>query len=403
MTDVIRIDGIFYDSKKLAAVHPGGDIFVLMNNNKDGTTLFNSSHRRPFPHSKYESYRVPASSVPADKFEPAPTQDFTLYYEIAEKIKPLLPNNGFAPNHYFVKVGLLLTLYLVAEVYFLFFGRTLGLSIASGTVAAFIGLNIQHDANHGSVSRDPKVNRVLGLSQDLIGGSALAWMINHDTIHHVNCNDIDRDHDLAMPLLRMHTRIPWQVTYTMQQVYLWFLESLFGVVHVFTTAIWTLQGPNRDQKVLAEHWQTHRLMLYANMIRISLNLLMWPSWNTVAMMAVWYMAGGLYLAFFFVISHNFQGVKKEGINSAAGCFVRNQVETSSNVGGWLLVQLNGGLNYQIEHHLFPRVHHSNYPRIAPVVRSICEKHGIQYVHFPNIWDNVASTFEHLRVLGSKPL
>merc|ERR1711991_422354 len=112
------------------------------------------------------------------------------------------------------------------------------------------------------------------------------------------------------------------------------------------------------------------LMLAFNVVRVALNLMVHPSMHTLAMLAVWYMAGGLYLAFFFVISHSF-------------------------VGAWLLAHINGGLNYQIEHHLFPRVHHSNYHRIAPVVRRVCEQHGIQYVHFPTIWDNVASTFEHL--------
>lgn len=403
MTDVIRIDGVFYDTKKLAAIHPGGDIFVLISNNQDGTAIFNSSHRRAFPHDKYREFRVDETKVPSGVFGDVPKQDFSLYFDIVEKVKPLLKHNGFAPASYFAKVALLLVAYAAFEVYFLLYGRTLGLSIVAGLGAALIGLNIQHDANHGAVSKDGRVNRVLGLTQDLIGGSALGWMISHDTIHHVHCNDIDRDGDLQMPLLRLHSKVPWANMYAVQQVYLWGLEALFGVVHVFTTALVTIQGPEKHQRILSEHWNTHRLMLAFNVVRVALNLMVHPSMHTLAMLAVWYMAGGLYLAFFFVISHNFVGAKKEGVNSQAGCFVRNQVETSSNVGGWLLAHINGGLNYQIEHHLFPRVHHSNYHRIAPVVRRVCEQHGIQYVHFPTIWDNVASTFEHLKIMGSKPV
>jgi fatty acid desaturase (delta-4 desaturase) len=402
MSDVIRIDGIFYDTKKLAAVHPGGEVFVLINNNKDGTALFNSSHRRTFPHDKYKQYQVPVSQV-TGKWESAPSQKYDVYLEIVEKTKLLVPNGGYAPTEYFVKVGALLFGYAFLELYFLAFGRSLWLSILAGLIGGWIGLNVQHDANHGAVSKNWMVNRVLGLSQDLIGGSALLWMLNHDTVHHVNCNDIDRDHDLQIPLLRLHTRVPWHIAYTIQQLYLWVLEGMFGVVHVFTSAARTLAGPTKDEKVLEAQWQTQRYMLYYNMIRFGLNFLLWPSVNTVAMIGVYYMVGGLYLAFFFLISHNFKGVKKEGVDSTKGCFVRNQVETSSNVGGWLLGHMNGGLNFQIEHHLFPRVHHSNYYYIAPVVRSVCEKHGIAYVHFPTLWDNVASTFEHLRVLGSKPL
>lgn len=72
-----------------------------------------------------------------------------------------------------------------------------------------------------------------------------------------------------------------------------------------------------------------------------------------------------------------------------------QVESSSNVGGAWLAQLNGGLNYQIEHHLFPRIAHTYYPLIAPVVRDYCEKKGVKYVHFGNVVGNLRSTVSQL--------
>lgn len=65
----------------------------------------------------------------------------------------------------------------------------------------------------------------------------------------------------------------------------------------------------------------------------------------------------------------------------------SKVVTSSNVGGWKLALLNGGLNYQIEHHLFPRMNHMHYATIAPVVRQFCEEKGIPYKHFPTVREN----------------
>lgn len=403
MTNVIRIDGVFYDTQKLARVHPGGELFVLISNNQDGTALFNSSHRRAFPHDKYKAFQVPTAQIPAGKFDPAPTQKYDVYFEICEKVKPLLKDGGYAPPYYFFKVAALILTLVGLEIYFLINGRTLWPSVIGGVVAGWIGLNVQHDANHGAVSKNPAVNRYLGLSQDLIGGSALGWMISHDTIHHVFCNDLDRDHDLAIPLVRLSSKVQWQLMFVVQQLYLWFLEAMFGVVHIIYNGMVTLAGPNEDQKVFASYWQTHKILFLVNMARIALNFLLFPNWNTAIMLLAYHAAGGFYLAFFFVISHNFQGVKKDGVDATKGCFVRNQVETSSNVGGWLLAQFNGGLNYQIEHHLFPRVHHSNYHYLAPVVRSVCQKHGIQYVHFPTLWDNVASTFAHLKDMGTKPV
>ena len=114
---------------------------------------------------------------------------------------------------------------------------------------------------------------------------------------------------------------------------------------------------------------------------------------------------GYYLAFFFIISHNFVGVHMfDSSNSsrpANPSFLYKQVTSSSNVGGAWLCLLNGGLNYQIEHHLFPRIQHSHYPTIAPIVKAFCAKKGIPYVHFPTVAGNMASCVQHLSNMGHK--
>ena len=116
------------------------------------------------------------------------------------------------------------------------------------------------------------------------------------------------------------------------------------------------------------------------------------------------MVGGYYLSFFFVISHNFEGVEMHDNDFAhkkEQSFLRKQVATSSNVGGSFLCFINGGLNYQIEHHLFPRISHTHYPTIAPIVREFCKTKNIPYKHFPTVWDNVASCARHMYQMGSK--
>ena len=127
-----------------------------------------------------------------------------------------------------------------------------------------------------------------------------------------------------------------------------------------------------------------------------------------------FVVGGFYLAFFFIISHNFKGVymfndedEKTGSGQATetqkiqNSFLHRQVLSSSNVGGNILCFINGGLNYQIEHHLFPRIQHCHYPTIAPIVREYCRSKGIPYVHFPTVWSNVSSCIEHLCSLGNE--
>ncbi len=129
---------------------------------------------------------------------------------------------------------------------------------------------------------------------------------------------------------------------------------------------------------------------------------------TLCNIAPMYMVGGYYLALFFLISHNFDGVhmfdrdKSPTTVSATSNnrFLYRQVITASNVGGPFLCFLNGGLNYQIEHHLFPRIQHSHYPTIAPIVRAYCKAHNIPYVHYPTVWENVYACSKHLFALGN---
>ena len=107
---------------------------------------------------------------------------------------------------------------------------------------------------------------------------------------------------------------------------------------------------------------------------------------------------GFYLAFFFAISHNFDEVEMfEKVDNSK--FSKQQIESSCNVGGKILCYFNGGLNYQIEHHLFPRIAHSYYPYIAPIVKEWCEVRGIRYVHYPSIKDNVVAMMIRLKKLG----
>ena len=406
MEDVLRIDDVYYSTMDLSKIHPGGDTMVLMCNRQDATAIYNSSHRRPFPHEKYTKYAIPASRVKKEVLLPPYSQNFKLYFELCEKVRPLLmKSNGFAPSWYFLKVVLIAAVIVACDVYSVFDLRPIWATVLQSVFMGLAGLNLQHDANHGSVSRNPVVNRLIGMAQDYIGGSSISWMVNHNTVHHVHCNDMQRDHDLDIPLLRLHSQIPYRAHYALQQLYFVVLESCFGPLHILQNFIWiwTTSAQEPRLQVLRRQLDTSRIISIIVPLRVLMYFLHGASWEYItATIFLQYAVGGLYLAFFFLISHNFHGARKDGIDSTADDFVRNQVETSSNVAGWLLAMCNGGLNFQIEHHLFPRVHHSHYYRLAPIVEAFCHQHKIHYTHFASIRDNFASTFEHLTKLGRDP-
>lgn len=407
--NVMLIDGRYYDTAKLAAIHPGGELMVLLCNGQDGTTIFNSYHRRAFPHEKYTHMLVKESDVdPATKAGIHPNhQEWDKYFELAEQIKPIIaPTKGFAPTSYFVKVFVLLSLAIYLDlVYPLFYQRTWIVSAFLGWLLGLIGLNIQHDANHGAVSRNPTINRILGLAQDYLGGGSIAWMVSHNTIHHVHCNDLalDVDVDAANPWLRLHNKAKWSFFHHFQQFYFFFLELGFGPLHILTSCIYLWSKPNAREEIFDKYRNVSRALTFLTPLRFAVLLVNADSLGDATwQFLVTNCLGGCYLAFFFLLSHNFEGVAKDNIDSLKNCFVYNQTVTSSNVGYAVLAQFNGGLNYQIEHHLFPRVHHSYYAKIAPVCRKFAEKHGYKYVHFPTVWDNFMSCAVHLSQLGRKP-
>lgn len=86
-----------------------------------------------------------------------------------------------------------------------------------------------------------------------------------------------------------------------------------------------------------------------------------------------------------------------------GSWAEQQIKTSADFchGSFFWTHFSGGLNYQIEHHLFPGVMHTHYPAIAPIVQKIAHKHGLRYTVFPTVFSALASHFKHLKNVGAE--
>jgi fatty acid desaturase (delta-4 desaturase) len=135
------------------------------------------------------------------------------------------------------------------------------------------------------------------------------------------------------------------------------------------------------------------------------------SWAPLAHIWVLSTTESLFLAGLFALSHNFElsdrdpkhFFKKSGGDAEEKqpvCWYKAQVETSCTYGGWVAGALTGGLNFQIEHHLFPRMSSAWYPTIQPVVQKICAKHGVRYRYFPHIHQNFLSMLRYMHEAGT---
>ena len=294
------------------------------------------------------------------------------------------------------------------------------LAIVYGVSMALIGLNVQHDANHGAASRKVWINNLLGLGADFIGGSKWLWMEKHWT-HHAYTNHVEKDPDgfAAEPIVIFNdyplNSSKRTAIHAYQSFYIVIVLAGYWLSSVFDfPQLWHLQDAGATKvgmKLDNNPWIVSRTK-YALALRVLYHVcnLIVPlyndfSWTTVAHINVMGMSGSLALGLLFTLSHNFENADRDPTvpfrNSGEPvCWFKAQVETSSTYGGMISGWLTGGLNFQVEHHLFPRMSSAWYPYIAPTIRKVCEKHGVKYAYYPWVWQNMISTLKYTHEVGN---
>lgn len=408
----IKIDNYLYNTEDIASIHPGGSLFVELFDGRDATDAFLTYHRKKFDHKKIsEKYNLISS-----KYREATVHDeinSADFLQLCQEINKILPRNkSFAPVWYYAKAITLLMMAFYLE-YLMHSNANYKWYYSSllGFLFALIGLNIQHDANHGAISRHFWINRLFGLSQNWIGGSSIDWMHQHIVQHHIFCNDIEKDPDLVgvSPIIRLNHSKPWYYVQTFQWFYVFILFIFFGTTYSissFANVFNNFNYTNYSSIVVEKYMPFERIITTCCLSRwIIIPIIVSKSenlWINYLQITPVFIVGGYYLSFFFILSHCFEETKHYNKirNSQESDILLRQVSTSSNVGGEWLCFLNGGLNYQIEHHLFPRISHCHYPLIAPIVQQFCKMKNIPYKHFSNVGQNVRSCSQYLFYMGN---
>lgn len=294
------------------------------------------------------------------------------------------------------------------------------LATCLGVSMAFIGLNVQHDANHGAASKNTWINSLLGLGADFIGGSKWLWMEKHWT-HHAYTNHKDQDPDgfAAEPMVLFNdyplNSAKRTALHAYQAFYLIFILSFYWLSSVFDfEQVYSLRDAGATK--VGMHFENNPWIQsrtkYAMLLRVLYHICITIvplynnfSWTTVGHINFMGIIGSLSLGMIFTLSHNFENANRDPTAQAEKtgepvCWFQSQVETSATYGGMISGWLTGGLNFQIEHHLFPRMSSAWYPYIAPTVRKVCAKHNIRYTYYPWIWQNMISTVKYTHQVGN---
>jgi linoleoyl-CoA desaturase len=285
------------------------------------------------------------------------------------------------------------------------------LVISTGLAAACIGFCVQHDGNHGAFSRHKWVNKLMAYSLDFIGGSSYLWERKHNGAHHTNPNIAGHDDDIDVGILgRMAPSQPRLWFHRWQHIYMLFLYGfLVPKWQLFDDFFTVIRGGDGTNKVKRPRGMDLAVFIGGKLLFLTWAFVIPCQFHpfllvvTVYSMTSWFM--GVVLAVVFQQAHVVEETKFPLPQMPSGKmefpWAEHQVWTTANFAprSRVLTWLLGGLNFQIEHHLFPKMAHAHYSRISPIVREVCKMYGLPYNCHPTIWAAIRSHFRHLRAMG----
>lgn len=283
-----------------------------------------------------------------------------------------------------------------------------------GLGQSFIGMSIMHDAVHGAYTKNRLASLLLQIPIIAIGVEPKIWHIEHNVLHHTypNVEGIDQDiHPRIVFRFTEHQSRKWYHGY--QHIYATFFYGLL-IIEWMTVKDFMKVARYHRQGFFRSGWETARvtcivlvkkLVFYGIFLWIPLQLLPFSAFAIAGMFGTMLVVAGISMTIVFQLAHVVSGCEAEG--DPAQLSEKNwhvhQLETTCDFahGNKLVSYLIGGLNYQVEHHLFPQICHVHYPAIAGIVRQTAKEFGVPY-HYKNTFrDAVRSHYAHLRQLGKK--
>jgi linoleoyl-CoA desaturase len=307
---------------------------------------------------------------------------------------------------YFIPFILMLTLPLNSWIIF-------PLAVIMGIGMAGIGMSVMHDAVHGSFSKKGWLNKLFGSTMYFIGGNTFNWKVQHNMLHHTYTNIEGFDEDIEPKAsLRLSKHTPLKKIHKFQHIYAFVLYCFMSLSRIFTeikqlikynkTGITKLQGstPKKEMTKLIVAKSVYLLII------LGLPLIFSPfSWWLILLgFLLMHCVAGIFMSTVFQMAHLVEEVAQPFPNQEGNIeneWMIHELETTANFSkrsrlfGWMI----GGLNYQIEHHLFPNICHVHYRAISPIVERTVKEFGLRYNENRTFFKAIGSHVRMLRALG----
>ena len=288
------------------------------------------------------------------------------------------------------------------------------LAVVAGVGKAGIGFNIAHDACHSAYSKHPWVNRILGLSFNMIGMSDYTWKIMHNIYHHTYTNIWEKDEALKeTSAMRFSPDAPKILMHRYQHIYALPAYSLYTLSWLFAydfekLARYNGNGSN-DEGI--KHPKKELLILFTSKIMyltvaliIPIFALQMNAFVVIICFVLMHLVAGLLTTIVAQPAHLIQEtvhITPDDDGQIGHSWMMHEMITTTNYGmdNKFLTWYTGGLNYQIEHHLFPKICSIHYSALSPIVRDLAYHYSIPYHIQPGLWSALKAHLSMLKILG----
>lgn len=291
------------------------------------------------------------------------------------------------------------------------------LTVVIGIGMAGVGMNVMHDSNHESFSNKKWVNKMMGSSMYILAGNVYNWKVQHNVLHHTFTNIPGFDEDIdAGRIIRFNKNAKWLKIHQFQKYYSFFLYGLLTINWAITTDFRQMHKYLKRKLSYgkfpnpATEWTTlivTKLVYYFLWIVLPLLVLDIVWWKVLIGFFVMHYTAGIILSVVFQLAHIVPMAEmplpdKDG--NLEHTWAVHQLYTTINFApnNKFISWYTGGLNHQVEHHIFPHISHIHYGKIAKIVKETALEYDLPYNEYKTFTKAIAEHFNQLKTLGAKP-
>lgn len=291
------------------------------------------------------------------------------------------------------------------------------LTILMGIGMAGVGMNVMHDGNHGAYSSNKWVNKIMGGSIYILAGNVYNWQVQHNVLHHTYTNIHGHDEDMDIgDLMRFSKHGNWKKYHKFQHFYSIFLYGLltfnwallvdFSQTHRYLKqklSYGKLPNPFKQWSVLL----ITKSIYFAIWIVVPILMsIVW--WKVLLGFFIMHYVAGLILSVVFQLAHMVEDAQMplpDETGTMKNTWAIHQLFTTVNFStkNKLVNWFTGGLNHQVEHHIFPNISHIHYTQISKIVKETAQEFNLPYNEYKTTRKAIIAHFRHLKEMGRKPV